>query len=205
MTSLATTRRVAAELAGSVLRIERDEAMAHRYRRTMYSGKQFILTLAAVIIGLAAFTAIRSAARTSNPEANGGQAELYMVDPFTYGTSSCPDWERSERLIDAVRKAEAAARKGDTGTLRKLVRRGLKVDRNLGDGQTLLMLACENGRTELARYLVEQGANVKARDIRGNTPESLAAKNGHAEIVRLLASSPSEQMARQQAIRRGEG
>ena len=189
--------------ARAQFRMERDQAMALKYRRPMYSGKQFVLTMAALAVGLIGYTAVKSAVR-ARTEANGGEAEMYMVDPYSYATSAAPTWEKQERAIDMVRIAETSARTGDTKSMRRLIRRGLKVDVNLGDGQTLLMVACGHGRTEMARYLVDQGAKINARDIRGETPLSMAAKKGHAGIVRLLVEGRSGQMAADQGVRRRE-
>ncbi|HEX2139177.1 MAG TPA: ankyrin repeat domain-containing protein, partial [Woeseiaceae bacterium] len=86
-----------------------------------------------------------------------------------------------------------AAKRGDTGEVRELVRGGSDVNQTQGDGMTALHWAAENGDLALAEVLIHAGANVGAGTrIGGYTPLHLASRNGHVEIVKALLAANAD-------------
>jgi ankyrin repeat protein len=63
-----------------------------------------------------------------------------------------------------------AAREGDVGLARILVRAGADVDEGAGDGKTALALAIFNGNYEVASFLVDSKADVNKADVQRFTP-----------------------------------
>jgi hypothetical protein len=93
---------------------------------------------------------------------------------------------KADELLDATRK-------GDAGTVRRLLDEGVNVDTKFRYGRTALAFACDRGHVEVVTLLLERGADVNAEDsfyhatpltwavnpAMGRTPQ-------HLEIVRLL-------------------
>ena len=78
------------------------------------------------------------------------------------------------------------AREGQGDELREFVERGLPVDVQDGEGNTLLMLAAYRGHLNTVRTLIELGANVDLRNGRDQTPIAGALFKGEDDIVREL-------------------
>ncbi|KAL7749749.1 putative ankyrin-repeat protein [Sorochytrium milnesiophthora] len=81
----------------------------------------------------------------------------------------------------------SAARDGDIGTVRTLVRvapNSAKLRDE--DERTALHWACSGGYAEVAEELVKAGAAVDATDEAGWTPLHIAVSAGHAGVVQLL-------------------
>jgi hypothetical protein len=166
--------------------------MPRQQRRNTYSGKQFIAVVALTMVAVYAFCQVNGSMNGQTMEAKAVRSgEMYAQDPFTYGTAVSPAWEKSRVAIAASHRVREAAREGSVEEVRRMISQGISVDKDLGQRQTLLMLACERGQLKLARYLVSLHANVDAADNSGNTPRSLAAANGHAAVVRFLENTGS--------------
>lgn len=88
-------------------------------------------------------------------------------------------------LDDSVQLCSAAA-KGDLVELRRLIARGVDINRSDYDGRTALHLAASDGRTETVAFLLANGAEPTRRDRWNAMPSDDAEREGHAEIVRLL-------------------
>jgi ankyrin repeat protein len=80
-----------------------------------------------------------------------------------------------------------AAQNGITGIVELLLESN-KYDLNYAhdNGDTALMLACENGYYETVVFLLNKKANVNKKRKDGVTALMFAAQNGHVEIVRKL-------------------
>ena len=89
-----------------------------------------------------------------------------------------------------------AAMRGDTETVRALLREGADVNAAQGDGMTALHWAAERGDVELAGVLTFAGANMEAVTRLGEyTPLHLASKAGYAAVVEALLEAGSDPMA----------
>jgi hypothetical protein len=80
----------------------------------------------------------------------------------------------------------AAARSGQTDTVKTLLEQGADVKAKDNDGLTALMDAATAGQTDTVKTLLEQGADVNAKDIYGMTALMFAKGMGHAEIIQML-------------------
>lgn len=78
-----------------------------------------------------------------------------------------------------------AARAGDVGTIRELLRAGLPIDGQDTDGRTPVMIATVARQTEAVRALVEAGADVDIRDNRMDNVFLYAGANGLLDVLRI--------------------
>lgn len=153
----------------------------------MYSGNQFIFGIALVMVGIVSFGAIKGSARVGELEGKAGnQSEPYTADPYTYATTAPGVWAINKRNIEMSTRARTLAREGRTEEIKLLLKNGLKVDKDLGRAQTLLMVASESGQLQLVQCLLSRHANADAVDRDGNTPLSLAKAHGHTTIADTL-------------------
>src|SRR5262245_50964159 len=83
------------------------------------------------------------------------------------------------RVIDAVRRGDAAA-------LRGLIQKKVPVTPAEADGTTALHLAVLGDRLDLVQALLKAGAAANAATRYGVTPLALAATNGNLAIVGAL-------------------
>lgn len=92
----------------------------------------------------------------------------------------------------------AAAKKGDSATVKKLLQAGCKVnDVQYADSKYMpLHFAAMEGHGRLARMLIAQGAPVDARASGGMSPLFLAAKYGKAGVAKLLLEKGANMFAR---------
>ena len=85
-----------------------------------------------------------------------------------------------------------AARSGDSGAVRTLLRQGGDVNAAASDGTTALHWSVRADDAGTVSALVRAGANVKARSVHGVTPLTLASENGNAAMIRLLLESGAD-------------
>ncbi len=86
-----------------------------------------------------------------------------------------------------------AAMRGDTETVRSLLREGADVSAAQGDGMTALHWAAERGDVAMAEILIYAGANVGATTRLGDyTPLHLASKAGNAQVIETLVEAGSD-------------
>ena len=86
-----------------------------------------------------------------------------------------------------------AARKGDTATVKALLKAGADVHATDRHGQTALHVAAGQGRTEVITSLLAAGADVHATlNYGGRTALHWAASTGHAETVTLLLEAGAD-------------
>jgi len=79
----------------------------------------------------------------------------------------------------------AAAERGDTVAVRKLLAGGANVNAHDGQGRTALLAATRRNRIEAARALIEAGADVNAKDRIQDSPFLYAGAEGRLEILKL--------------------
>jgi hypothetical protein len=79
-----------------------------------------------------------------------------------------------------------AAEKGDTATVRAMLKKGADINITDRDGLTPLMWACYMGHFTITKVLLDKGANVNAKDYSGSTALLWAATKGHAITVQAL-------------------
>lgn len=84
------------------------------------------------------------------------------------------------------------ARGGETERLVDYVDRGVPVDLNDPDGNTLLMLAAYHGQADTVAALVERGADVNRLNDRGQSPLAGAVFQGEADVVRTLVAAGAD-------------
>ena len=80
----------------------------------------------------------------------------------------------------------AAAARGRSRVVQRLVKCGAHVDAAGGNGWSPLLWALDSGCLELSRLLLALGADINFRDPSNLTPLSLASKKGHLELAILL-------------------
>lgn len=86
--------------------------------------------------------------------------------------------ERDQALI-------AAAERGDTPAVARLLQEGASLLARDGSGRTALVAAAYGNHVEAARLLLQAGASPNVRDTVGRTAFMVAAVYGHLDILRL--------------------
>ena len=93
----------------------------------------------------------------------------------------------------AVKPVVDAAMRGETETVRQLLRDGADVNEAHGDGMTALHWAAERGDVALADMLIYAGSNVEAGTRIGNyRPLHIASRNGHVDVIRALLAAKAK-------------
>jgi hypothetical protein len=117
-------------------------------------------------------------------EAGAGAAAL-LVLACIVGGSLCwmaVRWQLSRDLGTAIKAL-------DTQRVRELVRRGVDVNHQDGQGSTPLMAAAWHGHPEVVKLLLRHGARTDLKDREGETALSLARKQRRWDVLRLLQSA----------------
>ncbi len=76
--------------------------------------------------------------------------------------------------------------KGDAAVVRRLLRGGADVNKEVDNGNTPLHLAAYKGHAEVVGMLIEHGADIDARNDAGFTALDWARRKGYREVERLL-------------------
>ena len=93
----------------------------------------------------------------------------------------------------AVKPVVDAAARGDTETVRQLLRDGADVNDAQGDGMTALHWAAESGDVDLAKILIYAGSNVEAGTRIGHyTPLHIASRKGRVDVVKALLAANAD-------------
>lgn len=106
-----------------------------------------------------------------------------------------------EQTQAVVELAMDLARQGLGAELEEFVRRGLPVDVQDAEGNTMLMLAAYHGRAETVRKLVELGADVDLPNARGQSPIAGALFKGEDAVVAALRAAGADLDAGQPSAR----
>ncbi|KAI3097122.1 hypothetical protein CBS147333_9396 [Penicillium roqueforti] len=110
-----------------------------------------------------------------------------MVDVILEHFETLRPESKSKICSSMPETIHGAASKGDSGVLRKLLRRGGDVNAVDGQRRTALHLAASNGHREAAELLLSQKSiDLAALDQTNGTPLHAAAMGGHLAVVDLL-------------------
>jgi uncharacterized protein len=80
----------------------------------------------------------------------------------------------------------AAAERGETLVVRRLLAERVNVNMRDGRGRTALLAATQRNHADVARLLINEGADVNAKDFIQDTPFLVAGAEGRAEILKLM-------------------
>lgn len=85
----------------------------------------------------------------------------------------------------------AAAERGETVVVRRLLAEGARVNARDVRGRTALLAATHRNHVDVARLLINEGADVDAKDVMQDSPFLLASAEGRVDILKLiLAAGP---------------
>ena len=85
-----------------------------------------------------------------------------------------------------------AARKGNMGEVKALVKKGAYVNYKSKSGLTPIYSASGKGQLDVVKFLIAKGADVNARHMSGWTPLTEASRGGHAGIVKILLAEGAD-------------
>jgi len=105
--------------------------------------------------------------------------------------------ERQERAQASI-PLHAAANRGRTEEVRRLLLDGMDADERIMQGMTPLMLAAKGGHPGVMRVLLGAGADPNASNHHGKTPLMFAVGSGSVDSVRLLLEQSVDVNARNQ-------
>src|SRR5215216_2953284 len=91
---------------------------------------------------------------------------------------------------------EQAVRRGDAGTLKRLLEDGHPIDSRNGHGQTALMIASQLGHTECVALLVGNGAELNHTAKYRLSALMLAVLNNHSSIGEILCDAGADPQIR---------
>jgi ankyrin repeat protein len=95
-----------------------------------------------------------------------------------------------------------AAYRGDLGTVKGLISRGVPVNAAAhGDWRTAMHAAAAKGDLPILRYLVSKGADIDALDRSGDSPLEVAASANRTEAVRFLTEGGAKRIRGDEAKR----
>ena len=97
-----------------------------------------------------------------------------------------------EQTQAVVAMAMDLARQGRSEELKEFVQRGLPVNAQDAEGNSLLMLAAYHGQVEAVHTLIGLGADADLRNDRDQTPLAGALFKGEDEIVRELRAAGAD-------------
>ncbi|HET8986817.1 MAG TPA: ankyrin repeat domain-containing protein [Trueperaceae bacterium] len=97
-----------------------------------------------------------------------------------------------EQTQAVVRMAMDLARQGRAHDLAEMMQRGLDVDVQDADGNSMLMLAAYNGHLDAVRALIALGADVDLPNARGQSPIAGAIFKGEDEVVAELRAAGAD-------------
>ena len=79
-----------------------------------------------------------------------------------------------------------AAEEGDKAVVRRILKKGVSIDGQNGEGVTPLIAAASGGHEDVVRLLLKKGAWINESYKKGVTPLIAPASGGHEDVVRLL-------------------
>jgi ankyrin repeat protein len=119
---------------------------------------------------------------TRQPDApKPGDTRVSVVNSNTAPASS-----PATRSADEIALLEAAI-KGDTGTVKALLDKGVTPNTKDDDGRTPMTEAAYYGHTEIVKLLIDHGGDMWARKKDGETPVTMAAS--HRDVMELIKKS----------------
>ncbi|KAI4386630.1 hypothetical protein MLD38_004547 [Melastoma candidum] len=103
------------------------------------------------------------------------------------------------RLLDMLGLGEilfAAARKGDSKAVRRILERGASINGRDQNGWTALHRASFKGHVDVVQILIEKGIDIDAKDADGYTALHCATESGHTDVVALLVKKGADVASR---------
>lgn len=110
-----------------------------------------------------------------------------------------PRRRTSELLADEATYMCAAAAAGDVDELRRLLARGVNINRADYDGRTALHLAASEGHVNAVTFLIERGADASMLDRWGNTALDDAKRGAHGSIEQVIARQDGSRQSSRRA------
>jgi len=86
----------------------------------------------------------------------------------------------------------AAAERGETLVVRRLMAEGARVNERDGRGRTALLAAIQRNHVDVARLLINEGGDVNAKDLIQDTPFLVAGAEGRVEILKLMLAAGAD-------------
>jgi uncharacterized protein len=83
----------------------------------------------------------------------------------------------------------AAAERGETLIVGRLLAEGIRVNTRDVRGRTALLAATQRNHVDVARVLINEGADVDAKDVMQDSPFLLAGAEGRVEILKLILTA----------------
>ena len=123
------------------------------------------------------------ALRTGSRRPYGG---LGILDTVRRGRSRAPGGGPGREPHDTASLLLDAAREGNEGVVRALLRAGADVRAATRNGTTALLVAAREGHEGVVRDLLRAGADVRAATDNGTTALLVAAGRGHRGVVNAL-------------------
>jgi ankyrin repeat protein len=121
--------------------------------------------------------------------ARGANANAVDEDGSTPLTAAMQSWRDVDFDLNADDDPdEASSTLKHKEAAQLLIDNGARVDRDLGDGYTLLMSLCIGGIVAPIKFLVEHGADVNAKDSKGKTPLFIASDRNRLKVCSYLVS-----------------
>jgi ankyrin repeat protein len=93
-----------------------------------------------------------------------------------------------------------AARRGDTESVRRLLKSGVSIETSQPQGPTALAIAAEYGRADTVKLLLEQGANIAAAGLDGDGAIIEAARIGNVAKLKLLLERGADVRLKNEAL-----
>jgi ankyrin repeat protein len=150
------------------------------HRSTAPQSKQilafFLLTVFACLVLVSVFRKMTAEALH--------KASTNHVDVSTMETAAAVNTD--DRRVNTTRRIRNAASKGDLATISQTLKQGFKVDQDLGQRTTMLMLAAQHNQTRMVRFLVQHHAKIAAQDADGQNALIFAAEEGNTDEVLYL-------------------
>lgn len=117
---------------------------------------------------------------------------LAATTVFTLAIASHPVFPQSRPLNEKDRALIAAAGRGETAVVQRLLREGASIEAADGNGVTALIAAAYKNHTPAAKLLVQAGADVNRQDNTRQSAYLIATSEGYLELLRLTLSAGAD-------------
>lgn len=98
----------------------------------------------------------------------------------------------AQERADNAQALIAAARRGDLGTVERLISRGVSVKARDAHGRTALLAATHGNHVGVARALIAAGADVNVKDDLEDSPYLYAGAEGRIEILKMTLAAGAD-------------
>jgi len=110
---------------------------------------------------------------------------LLAQTTWSSDTSYFVPWDDNYNLLIAVDK-------GDSSSIKLLLRRGANVNSSTVEGVTTLMFASDNGNLNIVKLLVENGADINLKPFNGTTALIVSSKKNYYDIAEYLVGKKAD-------------